>query len=245
MVNVHHYRRLGAGSDAVARELFVEQWIVYQICIRNDYLSHKGAYGALHALLTSRFASPFSFLDLACGNVGPCVGALQGTTVAHYHGVDLALPDPKTTVPKLERLNCDIELEECDYVEAIRNRPEPADVVWTGLSLHHLNADEKQDLMREIRRMIGPEGLFAAYEPTLAGGEDRDGFCGRFETHARRYFTDLSSEELDFLSMHVYVWDRPESMDSWRAIGEGTGFAKTDLLFTDPFDFFRVICFSG
>lgn len=245
MVNVHHHEPLGAVVDAEALPLFQRQWAIYQKCVDNDYLSHKGAYGSLHALLIRRFDGPFSFLDLACGDAGPCVGALQGTTVAHYHGVDLAIPALERAARNLERLDCEVELEQSDYIEAIHKRPEPADVVWIGLSLHHLLADQKQELMREIRRMVGPQGLFATYEPTLADGEDRIGFLDRYEAHGRRYFTALSSSELDALYEHIRGFDYPESMDSWRAIGAASGFARTELLFTNPYDFFRVLCFSG
>ena len=55
MVNVHHHGPLGTAIDADALPLFERQWTVYQKCVDNDYLSHKGAYGALHGLLASRF----------------------------------------------------------------------------------------------------------------------------------------------------------------------------------------------
>lgn len=245
MVNVYHHKPLGVVIDADALSLFERQWAVYQKCVDNDYLSHKGAYRSLHELLIARFDGPFSFLDLACGNAGPCVGALQGTTVAHYHGVDLAMPALERAARNLDRLDCEVELEQSDYIDAIRNRPEPANVVWIGLSLHHLLADQKQELMREIRRMIGPEALFATYEPTLADDEDTTGFLDRYETHARGYFKALTPAELDVLCEHVRGSDFPESMASWRAIGEASGFARTELLFTDPHDLFRVLCFCG
>jgi SAM-dependent methyltransferase len=245
LVNIHHQLSGDAVADADALPLFERQWTIYQKCIDNDYLSHREAYQALHRRLVDRFDGPFSFLDLACGDASQTAKALKGTTVVHYHGVDLAMPALERAARNLETLDCDIELEQSDYIEAIRKRPEPADVVWIGLSLHHLLATQKRDLMREIRRMVGPDGLFALYEPTLADGEDRDGFLDRWEAHGRATYATLTVDELDTLVEHVRTCDFQEPMPTWRAIAEEAGFARTELVFTDPDNFFRLICFTG
>jgi hypothetical protein len=41
-----------------------------------------------------------------------------------------------------------VTLDECDFVEALRDRPTPMDVAWIGLSLHHLLTPAKLVLMR-------------------------------------------------------------------------------------------------
>jgi hypothetical protein len=58
-----------------------------------------------------------------------------------------------------------VELEQEDFVSAMRGRPEPADVVWIGLALHHLQTPDKQVLMREVRAVVGDGGRFLIYEP--------------------------------------------------------------------------------
>jgi hypothetical protein len=69
----------------------------------------------------------------------------------------------------LEALACPVTLEHRDFVEALRNRPEPVDVAWIGLSLHHLRAPAKLTLMLEIRGVVGDRGLFLIYEPASPG----------------------------------------------------------------------------
>jgi len=245
LVNIYHNVPHGAVVDADALAIFERQWTLYQKCVDNDYISHRGAYGALHDLLMDRFEHPFSFLDLACGDAGACVRALSGTQVAHYHGVDLTMPALERAACNLDKLSCQVELEQSDYIKAIHKRPEPADFVWIGLSLHHLLATQKRELMREIRHMIGPDGLFAIYEPTLADGEERDAYLDRIEAHARQDFTEMTTEECDAMMEHMRTCDFQESMLAWKAIGGEAGYARTELLFTDPGDFYRVICFSG
>lgn len=46
----------------------------------------------------------------------------------------------------LETLSCGVGLVCYDFVEAIRELQEPADVMWIGLSPHHLPAPNKRAL---------------------------------------------------------------------------------------------------
>jgi hypothetical protein len=80
----------------------------------------------------------------------------------------------------LETLGCSVTLDQCDFVEALRDRPEPADVAWIGLSLHHLLAPAKLTVMRGIRRLVGERGLFLIYEAANPEGEDRDAWLRRW-----------------------------------------------------------------
>lgn len=245
MVNIHHVEPMAAVPDADALALFQQQWAVYRKFIDHDYGSNAGAYRTLRRIVTEAFPRPFAFLDLACGDATGAVIALKGTAVAHYHGVDLAPPALEMAAKNLEALDCVIELEHGDFITAIMKRPEPADVVWIGLSLHHLEHKGKLRLMRAIREMIGPRGLFLTHEPTCVGGEDRAGFLDRYEAIARQGWTAFTPDELDALITHVRTADYPESMDQWQALGRDAGFARTELVFTGAPDLLRTFCFSG
>ena len=245
MVNIHHVAPMAPVPDADALALFQQQWVVYQKFVDNDYGSNAGAYETAHRIIKKTFDRPFAFLDLACGDARGAVVALRGTQVAHYHGVDLAPPALEYAARNLEALDCPIELEHGDFIEAIYKRPEPADVVWIGLSLHHLDAPGKRNLMRAIRDMIGPDGLFLTHEPTCIGGEDRAGFLDRYERIARSQFTALTPDEMDALIAHVRGSDYPENMESWARLGREAGFAKTELVFTGSPDLLRTFCFNG
>ena len=56
---------------------------------------------------------------------------------------------------------------------AARSR-EPVDVVWIGLSLHHLRTAEKLAVLRAIRTILGEDGHLFIYEATSPDSEDRD-----------------------------------------------------------------------
>ena len=244
MVNIHHNEPMAPVPDAAALAIFERQWTIYQAFVDNDYVATVGAYGTLHRLLKKAFDRPFAFLDLACGDARGSISALQGTAVAHYHGVDLAPPALERAAHNLEALDCEIELEHGDFIEAIHKRPEPADVVWIGMSLHHLTTPDKLELMRAIRRMIRADGLFLIHEPTCVDGEDRAGYLDRFEAVARSQFTALTSEELDAVIAHVRSSDYPETAASWEKLGRDAGFANAETVFTGSRNFTRTFCFS-
>jgi hypothetical protein len=77
-------------ADATTVELFQQDWKLYRKMVDNNFLFHREAYAALHEVLVNDAARPFRFLDIACGDASASVGALRGTDIAHYHGIDFS-----------------------------------------------------------------------------------------------------------------------------------------------------------
>ena len=59
-------------------------------------------------------------------------------------------------------------------MDALHHRTAPADIVWIGLSLHHSRLSEKRAVVRDVRRILAPGGLFLFYENTRRDGERRN-----------------------------------------------------------------------
>ena len=165
MVNILRRASASPVLDERAMQTFRHQWQVYSKVVDNEYLSHQAVGAVLHRELVAEVNRPFRFLDLACGDARLTVAALQGTPVVHYHAIDLSAPALALARQTVEALTCPAELEQGDFVSAMRERPEPADVVWIGLSLHHLQTPDKKVLMREVRAAVGDGGRFLIYEP--------------------------------------------------------------------------------
>jgi ubiquinone/menaquinone biosynthesis C-methylase UbiE len=245
MVNIHHHGLTGPVLDEAAMRLFRQQWEVYRKLVDNEYIFHDEAYGVLRRVLVDEVAKPFRFLDLACGDAGAVVRALKGTQVAHYHGVDLAKPALDLARRNLDALGCELELEQGDFVEAMRARPEPADVVWIGLSLHHLATPDKRTLMSEIRGVLGEGGRFLIYEPTMPDGEERQGYLERYDRECRPLWTALTPAEYEAAMAHVRSSDLPETVSSWVALGREAGFSAVQERFKAPTDLFRLFCYHA
>jgi len=223
---------------------FQQQWQIYRKFVNNNYFYHREVYGQLHRILVDEAVQPFRFLDIACGDARATVDALKGTRVARYRGIDLSQEALDLASQALETLGCPVALDNRDFVAALRDRPEPVDVAWIGLSLHHLLAPAKLDLMREIRGVVGDRGLFLIYENAAPDGEDRDAWLLRWERQHRLLWTALQPEEYEAMAAHVRANDFPETTSRWHSLGYEAGFGKVRELFVSPTDLFRMYCFE-
>jgi ubiquinone/menaquinone biosynthesis C-methylase UbiE len=230
--------------DSAALALFQRDWMIYRKMVDHDYLFHRGAYGALRRYLVEEVDRPFRFLDIACGDASASVGALKGTKVAHYHGIDLSAPALKLAAEELAALDCPVDLDRRDFYAALNDRPEPADVAWVGLSLHHFQPPEKLKLMRAVRGVVGAGGAFLLYENTSPDGEDRDGWLRRWDLQRPTWhaFTDADWQAL---WDHVHTADFPETDSTWRGIARDAGFGTVRQLFRSPTDLFRLYCVTA
>jgi ubiquinone/menaquinone biosynthesis C-methylase UbiE len=241
---VYHHKRTEDLLDQPALALFRQQWQLYRKLVDNNYLFHREAYARLHRILIDEELQPFRFLDIACGDASATVEALKGTRVAHYHGIDLSQAALDLASKALETLACPVALDQYDFTEALRDRPEPADVAWIGLSLHHLLAPAKLALMREIRGIVGDRGLLLIYENASPDGEDRDAWLRRWDRQ-KPSWTALTPEEWDTMAAHVRAADFPEIASRWHSMGHEAGFGEVRELFVAPTDLLRMYCFKA
>ena len=223
--------------------IFQRDWALYRKMVDNNFLFHREAYARLHAFLLEDVARPFRFVDIACGDAGGSASALRGTQVAAYRGIDFSQYALELAAKALEELGCPVSLEEGDYLELVGSRPRSADVIWMGLSLHHLRAPQKLKFMRSIREELADGGCFVIYENTSPDGEDRENWLRRWDL-LRPFWTAYSEEEFDTMRDHVRAADFPETDAGWRALGRDSGFASVRELFAAPMDMFRMYCFA-
>ena len=234
-IHIHHVAPGGAVDDEDALEQFQAQWATYQKMVDHDSLSHARVGAILHGALLP-IAEPFDFVDIACGDAGQMKRALGGTKVRHYHGIDLSEPALELAAKNLTGVPFEIDLDHRDFVEALTRRPEPADVAWCGLSIHHLATNGKRKLLEAIHGST--KDFLMIYEPTLAEGEDRTGYLERFQRVNKPLWTYYTPEEWAQIYRHVSTCDLPESAATWLALGREAGFTEARQLFLDPTGFY-------
>jgi hypothetical protein len=238
MVNIHirQFQPGGAVVDAAAMDQFQRQWTTYQKLVDSDALSHKAVASILHDSLCRTFTVPFSFLDIACGDASQ-MRALLGTKVRHYHGVDLSEPALELAAKNLKQTPFEVELDHRDFVEAITDRPEPANVAWCSLSIHHLDTQAKLRLMQAL--CASTSDFLMIYEPTRNVGESRDDYLQRFRRVNRPAWAMLTDDEWAQIDRHVSTCDLPETQAKWLDLGREAGFSSGRELFVDPTGFYR------
>jgi SAM-dependent methyltransferase len=239
VVNIHirQFQPGGAADDEAALEQFQKQWATYQKLVVSDALSHKEVGRILHETLKA-IPKRFAFLDIACGDAGQMKAALGSTKASHYHGIDLSEPALELAAKNLAGVPFEVELDHCDFVEALERRPEPADAAWCGLSIHHLGTEGKGELLEAIHGSTGK--MLMIYEPTLAEGEDRKAYLARFRRVNRPAWPFLTGEEWQQIDHHVTTCDFPESEAVWLDLGCEAGFSKASVVFRDPTGFYNI-----
>jgi len=109
-----------AHHQDLTASFFQEQRQLYYKFVDNNYFYHREVYGQLHRILVDEAVWPFRILDIACGDARSTVDALNGTRVAHYHGIDLSQAALDLASKALEALACPVTLDHRDFVGAAR-----------------------------------------------------------------------------------------------------------------------------
>jgi hypothetical protein len=131
-----------------------------------------------------------------------------------------------------------VDLDHRDFVEAMSRRPEPADVAWCGLSVHHLDTLHKRRFLAALRKAT--RRFLMIYEPARADGEDRNAYLDRFAATNKPAWTMLTPDEWAQIEHHVRTSDLPETGPVWLELGREAGFAHASEVFVDPTNLYRV-----
>jgi ubiquinone/menaquinone biosynthesis C-methylase UbiE len=229
-------------ESSTSQELFTQEWQVYRKMVDNDYLFHAGAYRSLRQFLIEEMDRPFLFLDIACGDASMSVKALEGTKVAGYHGIDISKQALDIAERNLAALGCPIELEQRNFVEALSTRQKKLDVVWIGLSLHHLRGPGKLEVMQRVRELMHGDGCLLVYENASPDGESREKWLERWDAQ-KSTWTAYIPAEWDYVTAHVHAADFPETEADWHNLGTQAGFRSTETVFISPSSLFRLYVF--
>ncbi len=236
-------RRIPEAQKASAA-VFQEEWQVYRKVVDNNYLFHREAYAVLRDLLVTEAPARFRFLDIACGDASATIGALSGTHVGHYRGIDLSEPALALAAATLLDLPCPFDLTREDFVTALSERTVSADVAWIGLSLHHLERPRKLELMSHARAILGEDGKLVVYENASPKDETRHEWLRRWDAQ-RADWTAFSDAEWRSITDHVHANDHPETHETWEALGREAGFARVRCLYASPTELFRLYAFDS
>ena len=229
-------------SEAV--HAFFSQWDIYRLCIEHNTLHHREVGEILRRELLAR-TEPFTFLDLACGDADLTAAALQETKVSAYTGVDFSAPALALAANKIAELGCPRTLREADFTDFLRQNKESFDVIYLGLSLHHLERETKREMMTHLHRATAPGGTFYLFEPILHAGENREGYVARWAAAMDGPYDPFPRAARDALREHVRESERPESDDEYLAAAEAAGFRDGEILFTDAGNFYSLFRFHA
>jgi len=231
----------GTAQDIEGVRQFFDQWHLYKKVVGLDYLNHRGTFAAIGKALDG-FAAPFSFLDLGAGDAEWTTRVLASRRLASYEAVDISSVALGLAEKNAEALACEKRFTQADFFSFVQNTTTPRDVVFIGLSLHHLLLEDKKRFFASVRRFLAPGGHLIFNEPVKCPKEEtRDGYLDRFWKYTQRDWTELNAEELQQVHDHVFGNDYPESIEDYTEMARENGFSTTELLYQDPDKLYAVL----
>lgn len=221
-----------------ALRMFQYEWGIYHKLVGSNEMQHQEIGALIRAELDRRFDRPFTFLDLACGDSSLARKILFETPISGYEGLDLSRPALECAAKVMKDAPYEVSLCEEDMVSGVLARPESADVIWCGFSIHHLQKKQKQEMLVAVRSALKPGGIFATAEPVCRPGESRETYVGRWHGELRQRFQSLSQDEFDHIWQHISTYDFAEAPEDWVEMGVKAGFSSSRLIYAFPEDFF-------
>ena len=234
--------------DAADVREFFNGWSLYRRIVDNDYLYHRSTREALTAWLDKWVRDSnrsFSFLDLGCGDAAFSAGILKERGVTSYTGMDLSPVALDLARENTAEIAAPISLIPGDFMLEIGTLPSSYDIIYIGLSLHHLSRQEKEFFFGALRHKVAPGGAVLIFDPVLTPGESRDSYMGRWVDHAEWSWKALSVEEVAGAVQHVTSSDFPEEIATLNRMAVGSGFKPAEILFMDHTDFYALMAFQS
>ena len=137
-----------AGDAVGSQDMFNKELRTYRKIVGANLMYHREVYGLLRHLLVEHAPASFRFLDIACGDASASAAMLRTMAISNYVGIDLSEASLRLAARQLEGLPCPVELRCSDFAQAMAKWSEPVDVIWIGMSLHHVPARMSAPLLR-------------------------------------------------------------------------------------------------
>jgi SAM-dependent methyltransferase len=212
-----------------------DQWNLYARILESNYMRHRDVSAAVREFLGD-MDRPCRVLDLGCGNAWMARECLSNNRVQRYVGIDTSA-DAIVHAQAFPPAGSDPDTALIDLLceDVITALPALAagefNLVLSSYCLHHFSQSEKQDVLRQIQRVLTPEGHFIWTDLARHGQQTRDQYLATVVDDIRQNRPNQIPEEIEETIAHILNSDFPEQ-DQWMldtAVDCGFTLARTLL----------------
>jgi cyclopropane fatty-acyl-phospholipid synthase-like methyltransferase len=227
-------------------DYFKNNWGIYQKILTNNYMEHQEIYGVLHKLLTDYFQTPFSLLELGCGDASLTVQALLNTTIADYTGIDLSAAALEIAQRNMAQIKCGQTFIQDDISkvleELVQSRKQSFDVIMTSFVLHHLSLAQKDRVIEQISHLLKTKGVLVLIDIVRQEEEDREQYVRRYLENMHQNWSALSSQDISIIENHISTYDFPETQTTLYKLAQKYNFIRVECLYKDTPDTAKFLC---
>ncbi|MGM3305344.1 class I SAM-dependent methyltransferase [Anabaena sp. WFMT] len=238
---------INQNESFLPKKFFNEQWQLYQKVLNKNYMGHHEIYVVLHELLLNYFQKPFTMLDIGCGDASFTSQALLNTQIAEYTGIDLSNPALKGAEKNLAVTKCKTNFIKGDCweltSELAKNKENKFNVILISFALHHLQIEEKDNLIKQVKKLLIPGGIFILIDIVRKEEESRDNYVKRYLENVEKYWSLLTPQEYSMVENHMSSSDFPETQQTLQTISEKYGFSDFKCVYRDSLDTTQMLSF--
>jgi ubiquinone/menaquinone biosynthesis C-methylase UbiE len=115
--------------------------------------------------------------------------------------------------------------------------------VFTSFALHHLQLEEKEDVIKNIKNLLKSGGIFILIDVVRQENEDRDTYVKRYLGNVKKDWTLITPQEYKMVDSHISSRDFPETQSNLKSISEKVGFSNFECVYRDDLDTTQLLCF--
>ena len=212
-------------------EYFNDNWQDYKSYVAQNRLAHREMLSLLNQFLHDNMRdSPFSFVDVGCGDSSSIGSVLLDNPINKYIGIDIAGEVLKLAPDNLANVNCEKEFIFDDMTKAIKGLQSPVDVIFSSYTVHHLSYQDKFNFIQECRGKLRAGGFFIMVDGVLEENQTRNEWLLAFEDHYKLIYPDITPEEMTQFMKHPRASDYPENIKTFEKIAYQTGWNNFRVL---------------
>lgn len=223
---------------------FFDHWALYQKIAGHNYLGHQEAYSKLREVLKTRLSLGFSLIDLGCGDASFMASILKDTAIQRYDGVDISSEALSLARKNMAVIQAQKSFTQEDFCAFVQKGSSSAEVIWIGLSLHHLSLEQKSSFIARCFKVLTKKGFLMIYDPMLKESESRKQFVERWWGVCQSRWTALTPDEKDAIHQHVQSADYPETLSTYQTIGKTHGFQRVASIFAENSGIYETVVFE-
>jgi SAM-dependent methyltransferase len=214
---------------------FFSNWQVYQTVLETNSMEHRQIFAAVADILKER-TTPFTLLDLGCGDATAIAPLLRDLPLQGYVGVDCTAPVLELARTNLGSLGDRARFEVGDLLEYLETSHGCVDLILVSFALHHLaNPAHKRRFLELAYSHLNPGGELILVDIVRRPGQSREQYVERYGREVVPTWPIPPRMQAQILD-HVRANDWPEEADCLPDWGRELGYAAVVPFFAGVHD---------